>query len=91
MPRLREAGVAILKNVDFEEITPHGVNITDGEGKKQAIAADTVVLAGGMEPNQTLSHQIEGRVLQIHLVGDCSELRLIHGAVEDGYRAALAI
>lgn len=91
LPRLREAGVAILKNVDFEEITPHGVNITDGEGKKQAIAADTVVLAGGMEPNQELSQQIEGRVPQIHLVGDCSELRLIHGAVEDGYRAALAI
>jgi NADPH-dependent 2,4-dienoyl-CoA reductase/sulfur reductase-like enzyme len=91
LPRLREAGVAILKNVDFEEITPHGVNITDGEGKKQAIAVDTVVLAGGMEPNQELSQQIEGRVPQIHLVGDCSELRLIHGAVEDGYRAALAI
>ena len=91
LPRLREAGVAILKNVDFEEITPHGVNITDGEGKKQAIAADTVVLAGGMEPNQALSQQIEGRVPQIHLVGDCSELRLIHGAIEDGYCAALAI
>lgn len=91
LPRLREAGVTILKNVDFEEITPHGVNITDGEGKKRAIAADTVVLAGGMEPNQELSQQIEGRVPQIHLVGDCSELRLIHGAVEDGYRAALAI
>jgi 2,4-dienoyl-CoA reductase-like NADH-dependent reductase (Old Yellow Enzyme family) len=91
LPRLRESGVAILKNVDFEEITPHGVNITDGEGKKQAIAADTVVLAGGMEPNQEPSQQIEGRVPQIYLVGDCSELRLIHGAVEDGYRAALAI
>ncbi len=91
LPRLREAGVAILKNVDFEGITPHGVNITDGEGKKQAIAADTVVLAGGMEPNKALLQQIEGRVPQIHLVGDCSELRLIHGAVEDGYRAALAI
>ncbi|TEU02742.1 MAG: FAD-binding protein [Dehalococcoidia bacterium] len=91
LPRLREAGVTILKNVDFEEITPHGVNITDSEGKKQAIAADTVVLAGGMEPNQALSQQIEGKVPQIHLVGDCSELRLIHGAVEDGYRAALAI
>ncbi|MCK4362139.1 MAG: FAD-dependent oxidoreductase, partial [Dehalococcoidia bacterium] len=91
MPRLREAGVAMLKNVDFEEITPRGVNITDSEGEKQAIAADTVVLAGGMEPNKALLQQIEGKVPQIHLVGDCSELRLIHGAVEDGYRAALAI
>ncbi len=91
LPRLREAGVTMLKNVEFEGITPHGVNITDSEGKKQAIAADTVVLAGGVEPNQALSQQIEGRVPQIHLVGDCSELRLIHGAVEDGYRVALAI
>lgn len=91
LPRLREAGVAMLKNVDFEEITPRGVNITDSEGEKQAIAADTVVLAGGMEPNKALLQQIEGKVPQIHLVGDCSELRLIHGAVEDGYRAALAI
>jgi NADPH-dependent 2,4-dienoyl-CoA reductase/sulfur reductase-like enzyme len=91
LPQLREMGVAMLKNVDIEEITPHGVNITDGEGKKQAIAADTVVLAGGMEPNQTLSQHIEGKVPRIHLIGDCSELRLIHGAVEDGFRAALAI
>ena len=81
----------MLKNVDIEEITPHGLNITDSEGKKQAITTNTVVLTGGMEPNQTLSQQIEGKVPQIYLIGDCSELRLIHGAVEDGFRAALAI
>jgi thioredoxin reductase len=44
-----------------------------------------------MEPNLAFSEAIEGKVPQIYLVGDCTELRLINGAVEEGASAALAI
>jgi len=88
---LRENGVTMLKGITYEEITPQGVVITNTDGEKQTLEADTVVLAGGMEPNLALSEAIQGKVPQIHLVGDCTELRLINGAVEDGARAALAM
>ena len=88
---LRENGVTMLKGVIYGEITPRGVVITNIDGEKQTVEADTVVIAGGMEPNLSLSEAIEGKVPQIYLVGDCTELRLINGAVEDGANAALAI
>ena len=88
---LRQNGVTMLKGVNYEEITSKGVIITNSHGEKQTIEADTVVLAGGVEPNVALSQAIEGKVPQIHLVGDCTELRLINGAVEDGARIALTI
>lgn len=88
---LRQNGVTMLKGVNYEEITAKGVIITDSHGEKQTIEADTVVLAGSVEPNVALSQAIEGKFPQIHLVGDCTELRLINGAVEDGARIALTI
>lgn len=91
MPRLRQGGVTMLTGVNYEEITPKGVIITTQEGERQTIEADTVVLAGGMEPNVALSQAIEGKVPQIYLVGDCTELRLIRGAIADGARVALTI
>jgi len=88
---LRENGVTMLKGVIYGEIIPRGVVITNTDGEKQTVEADTVVIAGGMEPNLALSEAIEGTVPQIYLVGDCTELRLINGAIEDGASAALAI
>ena len=51
MDQLRQMGVAMLTRVKYEEITPDGVVITDKEGKRQTIAADTVILAAGVKPN----------------------------------------
>jgi NADH dehydrogenase FAD-containing subunit len=91
MQHLRDAKVTMLRNVDLKEITLQGVKIVDGEGKERTVAADTVIIAGGMGPNRALSEALKGKAPQIIDVGDCSKLRLIHGSVEDGYRAGLAV
>ncbi len=88
---LRENGVAMLKNVDIEAITPAGVKITNGEGKQRTIKVDTVIISGKTEPDGALAQSLDGKVPQVISIGDCTDLRLIHGAVEDGYRAALSI
>jgi len=91
MQHLRDAKVTMLRNVDLKEITLQGVKIVDGEGQERTVAADTVIIAGGMGPNRALSEALKGKAPQIIDVGDCSKLRLIHGSVEDGYRAALSV
>lgn len=91
LQQLRDRGVSMFKNVDITEITPAGVKITDGDGNHRTIRADTVVISGGMEPDKTLADSLEGIAPQVISIGDCTDLRLIHGAVEDGYRAALSI
>ena len=91
LQRLRDERVAILRNVDIEAIKPAGVRITDGEGKQRTIKVDTVVISGGMEPDGTLAESLEGKVARVISIGDCTGPRLIHGSVEDGYRAALSI
>jgi 2,4-dienoyl-CoA reductase-like NADH-dependent reductase (Old Yellow Enzyme family)/thioredoxin reductase len=91
LQRLRDEGVTIYRNVDIESIKPAGVRITDGEGKQRTVKADTVIISGGMEPDRTMAESLEGKVPQVISVGDCTGLRLIQGAIEDGYRAALSI
>jgi 2,4-dienoyl-CoA reductase-like NADH-dependent reductase (Old Yellow Enzyme family)/thioredoxin reductase len=91
MQRLRDARVTMLRNVDFKGITPRGISIVDGEGKEQVVEANTIIMAGGMEPNKEVMDMLSGKASQVINVGDCADLRLIHGAVEDGYRAALSI
>ncbi|MCX5999202.1 MAG: FAD-dependent oxidoreductase [Chloroflexi bacterium] len=89
--QLREMGVAMLTRVKYEAITPDGVVITDKEGKRQTIAADTVVLAAGVKPNLDLFQALQGKVAEAHAAGDCTELRLIRGSIADGSGTALKI
>ena len=44
---------------------------------------DTVALACGSLPNNELVKKLEGKVSEVHLVGDCAEPRNIMGAIHD--------
>lgn len=89
--RLQAKGVTIFTGVDYEEVTPTGVVIRNGVGERRVIQADTVVLAAGAKPNTELLPLVEGRVAQVLCVGDCVQPRGIREAVEEGFRAGLAI
>ena len=53
--------------------------------------ADAVVLTGEVHADLSLHDALEGRVPELHAVGDCTGLGLIHKATEEGARAACAI
>jgi 2,4-dienoyl-CoA reductase (NADPH2) len=90
MQHLREMDVTLIKGVRYGEITDAGVKYSTKKGDV-VVPADTVVITGGIAANTALYEEIKKKVPQTFIVGDCRELRLIHGSVEDGYRAALAI
>ncbi|MEE8174927.1 MAG: FAD-dependent oxidoreductase, partial [Dehalococcoidia bacterium] len=74
--------------VKLLEITDRGV-VIDEKGKKQTIAADTVVLAPEFSPNDDLANALEKRGLEVHKVGDCVEpMRFFRDAIHEGHLAA---
>jgi 2,4-dienoyl-CoA reductase-like NADH-dependent reductase (Old Yellow Enzyme family)/thioredoxin reductase len=89
--RLAASGVTTLTGVKCEEISETGVVITDKEGKKQTIAADTTVFAVGAKSSDKLLKSTKDMVFEVYTVGDCVEPRRIKDAIADGYRVGLAI
>lgn len=85
---LEKKGVAMLTGVKYKEITDQGLVITTREGKKQTVAADTVLLATPSTADNRLFKRLEGKVPEVYLVGDARGRSLIVDAVEDGWRVA---
>ena len=82
--KLAKMGVTMLRGVKYEEITDNGLVITTGEGRRETIQADTIVLAADARPNTELSAALQSMVPEVYLVGDCLEPRGILEAVADG-------
>jgi 2,4-dienoyl-CoA reductase (NADPH2) len=87
---LSRLGVRLITKALAKEITDQGVWI-DREGQEEWIPADTVVLATGTKPVNSLYEQIKGRVEEIHLIGDAKTPRKALEAVAEGLEAGRAI
>jgi len=83
--RLRDAGVTMLTGISYERVTDKGIEIVTKTGEKKLIPADTIVIAAGAAPNQTLYHEIMGKVPEIYQIGDCVTPRNIAEAIREGY------
>jgi 2,4-dienoyl-CoA reductase-like NADH-dependent reductase (Old Yellow Enzyme family)/thioredoxin reductase len=88
---LSEKGVTMLTKARVEEITSTGIVVTNGDGKRQTIDADNIVLATGAVPNQQLAEILKGRVKELFLIGDAVEPRRIKEAISEGYHTGRKI
>ncbi|MFC1993671.1 FAD-dependent oxidoreductase [Chloroflexota bacterium] len=88
--RLKEAGIKMEARVIAEEITDDGVKVNQ-DGTSKFYECDTVVLAVGLDTNRKLAQELEGKVPNICLVGDCVAPRRITQSIEEGFRAGLRI
>ncbi len=85
MKRLQDEGVTMLTNISYDRATDKGIEITTKTGQKKLIEADTIVIAAGAAPNQTLYHEIMGKVPELYQIGDCVTPRNIAEAIREGY------
>jgi 2,4-dienoyl-CoA reductase (NADPH2) len=76
-----------------DEIVSDGVAFTPYGGTGRHLAADSVVIAGTLEPNTELYEKLVATLpdVKVSAAGDCTGLGLIRKATEDGARAACAI
>lgn len=89
---LQRAGVEMLTGVEYERIEPDAVVIRV-DGAERRIAADTVVIAAGQEPERSLLAGLEARGLPHVVVGGAaSAQRLDAGrAFREGLGAPAAV
>jgi len=65
---LARAGVQMLGGVTYRRIDEAGVHVTV-DGAERLIAADTVIVCAGQEPNRALAAALEARGKTPHLIG----------------------
>ncbi len=88
---LKERGVKILTNWKLEKIENGYVLLVDRDWNKQEIAANSVILAMGLESNQELLKPLRESFPDIYVIGDCVEPRKIYQAIHEGAFAGRAI
>jgi 2-enoate reductase len=69
---LADEKVTILTGRKATEITDEGVKVMDKNWKVTLIPADTVVVSMGRVANTALATALEGKVPELHKIGDCN-------------------
>jgi 2,4-dienoyl-CoA reductase (NADPH2) len=93
MHRLDRLGVTVHVASTVEEIVPDGLWFVPTGGDRRHLDADSVVLAGVLEPDLALHDELVARLPQAEVtaIGDCTGLGLIRKATEDAARVAAAL
>jgi len=90
LQELRNLGVEMMSELDYDSITDAGLTIIQ-EGEKKLIPADNIVIAAGGDPDDDLYHALEGKVAEIYRIGNAKEVRNCLQAVFEGAEIGRAI
>jgi len=80
---LRERGVRFLTGSRLSRVEETGVVVTGENGRETFIEADTVVIAIGNKPDNTLYEQIRSFGIPVYQIGDCLEPRSAKAAISE--------
>ena len=69
---LAENGVNVLTNTKMVRVTDDGALVINQHRRYEAkLPADTIVIAMGLKPEKSLVKALEGKVGELHAIGDC--------------------
>ena len=84
--------VKVMTNTVAIEIDDDGLIINENGSGSRKLTADKIILAVGMVPNDNkLCESLEGKVPELHCIGDCMFPGKVMDAVWGGYREARLI
>ena len=86
LSRMKEARIEILVGRKAEKISAGEVFLRNSAGKRERIKGDIFVLALGTVPAGDLKKSLQGRVKEIHTIGDARQPGKIIDAVYEGFR-----
>jgi 2,4-dienoyl-CoA reductase (NADPH2) len=84
-------GVVLMPRVKYVEVNKDGLVLTDKDGKKQTLTADTIIPALPLSANAAILEKLKGVVPEVYAIGDCRQPQLIVDAIADGARTAHGI
>ena len=86
MDSLEGLQVTILTDTKVIEINDQGVVVIDTKnGDRRLLEAEQIVVALGSAPEQSLAGQLEGKVDELHVIGDCQCCQTALEAIEGGF------
>jgi len=91
LKELQLRGVNLITQAKMKEISSDNVVYTDSKGNDVTLPADTVVLAMGSRPEKSLAAELEGKGIDIRVIGDANKGGRVGGAIEAGFNLACAI
>lgn len=86
-----ENEIEVLVNTEMKAIQKDKVIVEDLDGVEKEILCDSVVLAVGFTPNNSLSDALEGKEKEVYVIGDSAEPRKVLNAVWEGFHIARTI
>ncbi len=90
MKSLRLMGIHLMANTKLTKIEDDCVLVETEKGLKK-IPADTVVMAVGVKPENTLAEELREKNVQVITIGDAKAPRKITEAIGEGFQEALKI
>jgi 2,4-dienoyl-CoA reductase-like NADH-dependent reductase (Old Yellow Enzyme family)/pyruvate/2-oxoglutarate dehydrogenase complex dihydrolipoamide dehydrogenase (E3) component len=91
LEELSQTGVKILTNHTIKKFKAQGLIAAGKDGKEKTIKADNIICALGSQSENKLMKSIEGKVREVHAIGDCVEPRKVGEAIHDGFVAGWKI
>lgn len=85
--RLAKAGVIMKTEHTIKEFRNDGLTALDTQGNEHFFPADSIILAMGLESDQTLSDQLQASVEELYEIGDCVNPGNAGNAIKDGFVA----
>ena len=88
MHRLDRLGVTVHVGAGVEQVVGGGVRFTPAGGTSRLLEADSVLVAGTVEPDLALFEELRARLpgVPVQAVGDATGLGLVRKATEDAAR-----
>ena len=90
-PWFDKKGVKRYMGAKFGDISGKTMSITDQEGNKVTLEADTFITALPLDANNALIDSMKGKAKEVYFIGDTQEPKLIADAVAAGAIIANAI
>jgi len=88
---LRAHGAELVLGAQVRAFGEAGVEIEQGDGELRLIEADQILIASGVVPDTSMADSLEGRVRELHVIGDASEVGYLEGAMLAGARVGRAL
>ncbi len=88
--RAGEHGVTLHRSAEVLAVNADDVEFRV-DGEDHVVRADSVVIAGGVEPSTALADQLSAEGFEVHVIGDAGAVGYIDGAVHSAWELARSL